>query len=187
MDLRCYGLTTPRHDGKLSVHFADIDNFYHEWNLSDLPWDAVTPVKLGGVHPDNLDEKLVNAITGKALGPVVQPKAKAAAIAFLYLYMILAHGGERYVSFVFDICAISSGITGHRSTSPLARHYQSALASARPRHSLPVPPPLYYSSTSAYQSPLSLSRLVSPPKGIPDTSTCPTKAGGLSPRALPTK
>ena len=95
--MRCYGLTTPRHDGKLSVNFTDIDNFYHEWDLNELPWDSVTLVKIGSNPGDNLDETLVNAITNRALGPVIesQPKAKQASIAFLYLYMIMAHGGER--------------------------------------------------------------------------------------------
>ena len=81
------------------MHFTDIDNFSHEWDLSDLPWDAVTTVHVGNKHPEGLDEKLVDAITRRALTPTIdaQPKAKAAAIAFLYLYMILAHGSERYV------------------------------------------------------------------------------------------
>jgi hypothetical protein len=80
------------------VHFTDIGNFHHEWNLDDLPWDAVATVHVGNEHPKGLDETLVDAITSRALTPIIeaQPKAKAAAIAFLYLYMILAHGGERY-------------------------------------------------------------------------------------------
>lgn len=80
------------------MHFADIDNFYHEWDLEELPWDAVTPVAMGSKPSDNLDEKLVDAITRRGLGPNIDehPKAKAAAIAFLYLYMIMAHGSERY-------------------------------------------------------------------------------------------
>ena len=81
------------------MHFTDIGDFSHEWNLNDLPWDAVTPVDMGNEHPENLDQKLFDAITGRALTHSIetQPKAKAASIAFLYLYMILAHGGERYV------------------------------------------------------------------------------------------
>jgi len=81
------------------VRFADIDNFSHEWKLDDLPWDAVTPVNMGNEHPEGLDENLVNAISSRALPPSIegQPKAKAAVVAFLYLYMILAHGDERYV------------------------------------------------------------------------------------------
>jgi hypothetical protein len=58
----------------------------------------VTPVNIGSEHPEALDEKLVNAITSRALTPAIEalPNAKGAVIAFLYLYMTMAHGGERY-------------------------------------------------------------------------------------------
>lgn len=67
--------------------------------MNDLPWDSVTAVDVGNEHPENLDEKLIDAITSRALSPALdtQPKARVAALAFLYLYMTLAHGGERYV------------------------------------------------------------------------------------------
>lgn len=97
VDLRCYGITTPRHDGKVSVHFVDIDAFTQEWEIDDLPWDAVTPVRVGDAHPDVLDHKLVDAITTRALSPQVleKPGARQACIAFLYMYMIMSHGGSR--------------------------------------------------------------------------------------------
>lgn len=81
------------------MQFTDINNFHREWNLDELPWDVVTSVNIGHEHPENIDERLVNAIAKDALGPSVEaePRAKAAAIAFLYVYMVLAHGGERYV------------------------------------------------------------------------------------------
>lgn len=82
------------------MHLADIGDFRHEWTLDDLPWDAVTPVNIGSEHPEALDEKLVDAITSRALTPAIEalPKSKGAIIAFLYLYMTMAHGGERYCS-----------------------------------------------------------------------------------------
>lgn len=97
VDLRCYGITTPRHDGKVSVHFIDIDGFTEEWEVDDLPWDAVTSVRVGDFHPDTLDQKLVDAITTRALSPevIAKPSARQACIAFLYMYMIMAHGGKR--------------------------------------------------------------------------------------------
>lgn len=99
MDLRCYGLTSPRRDGKLSVHFNDIENFYHEWDIEGLPWDAVTPIRTGEHHPDALDQKLINAIIEGPLGSLDETKknALAASLAFLYMYMALAGDGERYV------------------------------------------------------------------------------------------
>ena len=86
------------------MHFTDIGNFRHEWHLDDLPWDAVTAVNMGNEHPEGLDEKLMDAITSRALTPSIeaQPNAKAAAIAFLYLYMTLAHGCERCVHCDFE-------------------------------------------------------------------------------------
>ncbi|KZT29708.1 cystathionine beta-lyase [Neolentinus lepideus HHB14362 ss-1] len=97
VDLRCYGLTTPRHDGKLSVKFCDIDDFYAEWDVDLLPWDAVTPVSIGEEHPEVLDQGLIDAISNRAMPADMEkyPKAKGAALAFLYLYMMMAHGGER--------------------------------------------------------------------------------------------
>jgi hypothetical protein len=99
VDLRCYGLATPRNDGKLSVHFNDIDNFYHEWDLDTLPWDAVTPVLAGAEHPEVLDQKLIDAISAGPLKGIDENRksAQAASLAFLYLYLVLASGGERYV------------------------------------------------------------------------------------------
>jgi hypothetical protein len=95
--LRCYGLSSPRHDGKVSLHFIDLDNFSHEWVLDDLPWDAVTSVGVGDPHPDALDQRLVDAIQqhGLPLNIDQNAQAKAAAVAFLYLYMVMTHGGER--------------------------------------------------------------------------------------------
>ncbi|CCM04967.1 uncharacterized protein FIBRA_07165 [Fibroporia radiculosa] len=97
VDLRCYGLTSPRHDKKLSIHLSDIGNHTHEWDLDDLPWDVVTPIHPGEAHSDQLDQKLMDAISTRALPPASElpSKAHGALVAFLYLYMSLAHGGER--------------------------------------------------------------------------------------------
>ena len=99
-------MTSPRHDGKLSVHFIDLNNYYREWDLDQLPWDAVTPVGIGDEHPETLDEKLVEAISSRVLVDAVdaQSSTRPAATAFLYLYMTLAHGGERWVNgFPFEV------------------------------------------------------------------------------------
>jgi hypothetical protein len=97
VDLRCYGLATPRHDGKISVNFPDIDDFFCEWAVDQLPWHAASAVKLGDEPPETLDQKLVEAITHAAFPPEAQvpPKAQTACLAFLYLYMMTAQGGER--------------------------------------------------------------------------------------------
>ncbi len=98
--LRCYGLSSPRHDGKIALRLIDLDNFSHEWVLDDLPWDAVTSVGVGDPHPDALDQPLVDAIQQRGLPSNIDQnaQAKAAAVAFLYLYMVMTHGGERLAS-----------------------------------------------------------------------------------------
>ena len=100
VDLRCYGLTTPRNDNKVSIHLADIGDFRYEWDIDSLPWDAVTPIPPGDAHPDQLEQRLIDAINEKAL-PRVQampPQSHPAALAFLYLYMTIAHGNHRSVA-----------------------------------------------------------------------------------------
>jgi hypothetical protein len=108
------------------VRFTDLSNFYYEWNLADLPWDAVTPVVIGNEPTEILDEKLVEAITSRAFTPSIeaQPKAKAAAITFLYLYMILAHGDERF--------GIHSSYGNHQLTDSLRPSFNFTARSTLP-------------------------------------------------------
>ena len=81
------------------MHFADISNFKHEWDIDELPWDAVVPVPRGSDHPEALDQRVIDAIKTRALPPESQmpPKSQAAAVAFLYLYMMMTSGGDRLV------------------------------------------------------------------------------------------
>ena len=58
------------------------------------------PILPGGTHPDKLDQRLLAAIGRRALpSPSKMPKSHSAAVAFLYLYMTLTHGGlnKRFV------------------------------------------------------------------------------------------
>lgn len=122
------------------MHFTDINNFNCEWELDELPWDAVTAVDLGHEHPENIDEKLVDAITNRALGTSIEtePRAKAAAIAFLYVYMILAHGGEKYVlSWPIEMRLLIA-LSDLRSILLPDLLYRSALVLAPPPLSPPV-------------------------------------------------
>ncbi|RDX57495.1 cystathionine beta-lyase [Lentinus brumalis] len=143
VDLRCYGLTSPRYDGKLSVHFADINNYKHEWDIDELPWDAVVPIPNGEVHPDTLDQRVVDAIKSRALPSEdkMPPKTHAAAIAFLYLYMMMTSHGSR-PSFHF-VCRSSLPIgAGLGSSASFSVCIATALLILHGRIELPtVPPP----------------------------------------------
>ncbi|TFY60028.1 hypothetical protein EVG20_g7572 [Dentipellis fragilis] len=143
VDLRCYGLTSPRHDGKVGLNFADVGNFYHEWVLDDLPWDSVTSVDLGNEHPEQLDQRLVDAITKRALPESIEanPMAKGASIAFLYLYMTMAHGGER-PSFNFSVRSTLPVGAGLGSSASFSVCVATALLLLHQRIDLPgLPPP----------------------------------------------
>jgi hypothetical protein len=76
-----------------------LGSFYHEWEIDKLPWDAVTAVPVGGLHPDTLDAQLMDAIDKRALPAPSEENSKArnAAWTFLYLYMIMALEGVRYI------------------------------------------------------------------------------------------
>ncbi|RPD61166.1 cystathionine beta-lyase [Lentinus tigrinus ALCF2SS1-7] len=143
VDLRCYGLTSPRYDGKVSVHFADINNYKHEWEIDELPWDAVVPIPNGEVHPDTLDQRVIDAIKARALPPEdkMPPKTHAAAIAFLYLYMMMTSAGSR-PSFHF-VCRSSLPIgAGLGSSASFSVCIATALLILHGRIELPaVPPP----------------------------------------------
>ncbi|GLB40506.1 putative GHMP kinases C terminal [Lyophyllum shimeji] len=141
VDLRCYSLTTPRNDGKLSVHFHDIDNFYHEWDIEALPWDAVTPVPAGVEHPEVLDQKLIQAINEGPLEEIDEskPAAHAASLAFLYMYLILATGGERS-SFNFTARSTLPVGAGLGSSASFSTCAATALLLLQRRITLPAPP-----------------------------------------------
>ncbi|KAJ6577390.1 Cys/Met metabolism PLP-dependent enzyme-domain-containing protein [Mycena capillaripes] len=140
VDLRCYGLATPRHDGKVSVHFADIDNFYHEWDIESLPWDAATPIASGQEHPDVLDQVLMDAIVSgplKDLGEEAK-HAKAAGLAFLYMYLMLGH--SRRPSFNFTARGTLPVGAGLGSSASFSTCAATALLLLNRAIALPPPP-----------------------------------------------
>lgn len=96
MDLRCYGLATARQDGKVSIHLHDLDNFYHEWDIALLPWNAESSIPAGEVS-DTLNELLISSLNTGSLShiPNISPAARTAALAFLYLYMTISTSDER--------------------------------------------------------------------------------------------
>lgn len=71
----------------------DLGDYRGEWDIDSLPWDAATPVPPGSNHPDVLDQKLMDALSERAvpLSSHDVPAARNAALTFLYLYMSLCH------------------------------------------------------------------------------------------------
>ncbi|KAH9481650.1 Cystathionine beta-lyase [Psilocybe cubensis] len=146
VDLRCYGLATPRKDGKLSIRLLDIGNFTHEWDVQSLPWDAVTPIAPGDEHPEELDYRLVVALNEKALHFIGDENkaAHGACLAFLYLYMIL-NRNEEYPA--FDFAARSTLPVGAGLGSSASYSVCAATASLLVHRRITLPRPLPPSST----------------------------------------
>ncbi|KAL0954656.1 hypothetical protein HGRIS_003607 [Hohenbuehelia grisea] len=143
VNLRCYGLVKPRHDGKISVHLSDINDFHGEWDIASLPWDACTPVPRGDAHPEVLNQALVDSLQNSTLADLGadQQQAKAACATFLYIYMTLAWGEGR-PSFHFaarSTLPIGAGLGSSASFSACAA---TTLLLLHDRISLPpLPPP----------------------------------------------
>lgn len=135
-------MTSPRHDNKLSVHFTNVEDYRYEWDLDALPWDAVSPVLPGEKHPENLDQRLLQAINERALPPSPQilPKARVASLAFLYLYMTLTYGGER-PSFNFTVRSTLPVGAGLGSSAAFSACVATALLLLHRRIELPPLPP----------------------------------------------
>ncbi|KAJ3756327.1 Cys/Met metabolism PLP-dependent enzyme-domain-containing protein [Lentinula raphanica] len=143
VDLRCYGLATPRNDGKLSTRFIDIDNFEAEWDIDSLPWSASAPLGHNERHPEDLDSHLIEAIQTGPLGNLDTDKSQArnAALAFLYMYIKLANVHRPSVHFaVRATLPVGAGLGSSASFSTCAA---TSLLLLSQRITLPsIPPPI---------------------------------------------
>ncbi|KIM54345.1 hypothetical protein SCLCIDRAFT_31139 [Scleroderma citrinum Foug A] len=102
LSLRCYGISTPRSDDALGVHLLDIDvgqpgGFKYEWNVSELPWDAVPSASLPQDEGEiALNIQFLDLLTSRSFPANLDSHARQAGLTFLYLYMILGvHTGQR--------------------------------------------------------------------------------------------
>jgi len=102
------------------VHFHDIDNFYHEWDIDKLPWSSISSLAANEEHPEELDQHLIDVLQQGPLNEIGdnKPQARAAALAFLYMYAKLA-GSHRYCVVVcapnFVLISPFLVLLGHRS------------------------------------------------------------------------
>jgi hypothetical protein len=80
---------SPRSDDKIALEVPNLD-FEAEWDISRLPW-GLLPVGSDGANREadkELDPPLLTAIEG--LVPAAGKTGVGAAVAFLYLYMVMA-------------------------------------------------------------------------------------------------
>ncbi|KAJ8072243.1 cystathionine beta-lyase [Marasmius tenuissimus] len=95
VDLRCYGLLTPRDDGKVSVFFNDISDFYQEWDIKSLPWGKVLSLPMDQDHPEDLDQALIDGLHEGPLKGLEYGRESVSSLVLLYLYMKLSRPGIR--------------------------------------------------------------------------------------------
>ncbi|KAK1219383.1 cystathionine beta-lyase [Marasmius sp. AFHP31] len=95
VDLRCYGLLTPRDDGKVSVFFNDISDFYQEWDIKSLPWGKVSTLPMDQDHPEDLDQVLIDSLHEGPLKGLEYGRESVSSLVLLYLYMKLSRPGIR--------------------------------------------------------------------------------------------
>lgn len=88
VNLRCFGVLSPRKDGKIGLEVPDID-YEAEWEISKLPWEVVPSFNRFSI-PKDLDQTLLSALENLVKIDGVKPTGASAAVAFLYLYMAIS-------------------------------------------------------------------------------------------------
>ncbi|KAF9266510.1 cystathionine beta-l [Marasmius fiardii PR-910] len=140
VDLRCYGLLTSREDGKISVHFNDISDFYNEWDINALPWDDVTPLSVDEDHPSELDGSLIQHLLDGPLKHLESGRESTSSLVLLYLYMKLNKPGYR-PGFNFTARATLPVGAGLGSSASFSTCAATALLLLQERISVPYLPP----------------------------------------------
>ncbi|KAG7089875.1 hypothetical protein E1B28_011514 [Marasmius oreades] len=141
VDLRCYGLLTPREDGKMSVHFNDISNFYKEWDIDTLPWKNVAPLSKDKNHPPELDQPLIERLLEGPLKHLESTRESTSSLVLIYLYMKLSKPGYR-PGFNFTARATLPVGAGLGSSASFSTCAATALLLLQARINVPdLPPP----------------------------------------------
>ncbi|KZO91101.1 cystathionine beta-lyase [Calocera viscosa TUFC12733] len=139
VNLRCFGLTTPREDGKIGLHLPDLGGYEETWTLDELPWDALQPLSEGESHGPVLDEQLVAAIIGSLKLHCATKTSQAAAVAFLYLYMMMARGDTK-PTFTFTARSNMPISAGLGSSAAYSTCISSTLLLLHKRIAIPTAP-----------------------------------------------
>lgn len=93
LNLRCYGVLSPRNDGKVAIQAPDLEAEC-EWDISQLPWDAVPAGAGGSKAPTDLDETLLKRIEDIVAEGHPSSTGFRGSVAWLYMYMIMAGSRE---------------------------------------------------------------------------------------------
>ncbi|KIJ66660.1 hypothetical protein HYDPIDRAFT_127875 [Hydnomerulius pinastri MD-312] len=130
LSLRCYAIATP-HEGRktVGVHFLDIDDgereggFRYEWDADGLPWGDVPKTEHQPTQEIQLNESLLEALRKHAVPDTLNPHARQASLAFLYLYMVLGASSRVRPSFTLTTRAtlpVGAGLGSSASFSACA-------------------------------------------------------------------
>jgi len=96
INLRCFALLSKRADGVIGVDLPDI-GLIKEFEIPNLPWDAVDGSASTAVAaaPADLDQGVLSALERYLGEDGLKPAAHVAALAILYLYMVMSADGYR--------------------------------------------------------------------------------------------
>ncbi|EJU04737.1 cystathionine beta-lyase [Dacryopinax primogenitus] len=140
VNLRCFSLTSPRQDGKIGLRLPDLGGYEEEWVVEDLPWEALRALADGEPHGPVLDEQLIAAVTNETLRKEKATKSSQnAAVAFLYLYMMLARDDSK-PAFTFTARSNMPISAGLGSSAAYSTCVASALLFLHRRISMPHEP-----------------------------------------------
>ncbi|WVQ76274.1 cystathionine beta-lyase [Cryptococcus sp. DSM 104548] len=138
VNLRCFSVLSPRSDGKVALDVPNI-GVELEWDIHSLPW-GLLPVHSRSekrVADKDLDAALLQAVEGAVNQHVeVGETGIGAAVAFLYLYMVIFGAESNALSVTFTASSnlpISAGLGSSAAYSTcvassllIARQYISA-------------------------------------------------------------
>ncbi len=98
INLRCFAILAKRADGVIGVDLPDI-GLVKEFTIKTLPWDAVVGTRSSApnVVPKELDQGAILALERYLGEDGLKKSAHVAALAILYLYMVMSSDGYRSV------------------------------------------------------------------------------------------
>jgi hypothetical protein len=96
INLRCFAILSKRADGVIGVDLPDI-GLVKEFTIAKLPWKALEGVASSTSEgaPKELDPGAMSALESYLGEDGLEKSAHVAALAILYLYMVMSSDGYR--------------------------------------------------------------------------------------------